>query len=329
MRKVAIIGAGHMGRVHGTVYAEMPNAEPVAFVDCRLDGAEELAKSFGAQAFTDFDEMLRAANPDVIDVCVPTPCHKEYVIKAAEAGKHVVTEKPMAPSLADCREMIAATEKAGVTFMIAHVLRFFPEFVKAKAQIDAGAVGNPAVIRTTRGGGFPTGTGRDWYADFAQSGGVVLDLIIHDFDWLRWTFGEVDRVFAKGLVEKGIPRLDYALVTLRMKSGAIAHVEGTWANPGGFRVKFEVAGDKGMLDFQSENAAPLKVASTKAGAAASGVAIPESPTGENPYYLELEHFIECIETGRKPMISPEDGMRAVEISLAALESIKTGKLVKL
>lgn len=328
MQRVAIIGAGHMGKVHGAAYAQMKNAEPVAFLDNRPDAVEEMAKSFGAQSFTDFDEMMKSTSPDVIDVCVPTPWHKEFVLKAATAGKHIVTEKPMALSLADCREMIQAADKAGVTFMVAHVLRFFPEFVSAKAQIDAGAVGKPAVVRTTRGGGFPSAS-RDWYADFNQSGGVVLDLIIHDFDWLRWTFGEVDHVFAKGLVEKGIPRLDYALVTLRMKSGVIAHIEGTWANPGGFQVKFEVAGDKGMLDFQSREAVPLVVASKKSEGQGAGVAIPESPTAQNPYHLELQHFIDCVQGGTKPSITPEDGMRAVEISLAALESIKTGAPVKL
>jgi len=328
MQKVAIIGAGHMGKVHGAAYAQMKNAEPVAFLDNRPDAVEEMAKSFGAQAFTDFDEMMTSTSPDVIDVCVPTPWHKEFVLKAAAAGKHIVTEKPMATSLADCREMIEAATKAGVTFMVAHVLRFFPEFASAKAQIDAGAVGNAAVVRTTRGGGFPEAS-RDWYADFAQSGGVVLDLIIHDFDWLRWTFGEVDHVFAKGLVERNISHLDYALVTLRMKSGVIAHVEGTWADPSGFHVKFEVAGDKGMLEFQSREAVPLVVASKDSEGQGSGVAIPESPTAQNPYHLELQHFIDCVEAGTKPSITPEDGLRAVEISLAALESIKTGAPVKL
>jgi predicted dehydrogenase len=305
----------------------MPNAEPVGVMDIRREAAEELAKSVGAKAFTDFDEMLAAVKPDVVDVCVPTPWHKDYVLKAARAGKHIVTEKPMSSSLDDCREMIEATSKAGVTFMPAHVLRFFPEFTAMKAQIDAGAVGNPAVVRTTRGGGFPTGW-NDWYANFKLSGGVLLDLIIHDFDWLRWTFGNAERVFAKGLIDRGLKRLDYALVTIRFKSGVIAHVEGTWANPAGFDVKCEVAGDKGMLDYHNKKATPLMIARTKTEEQKPGMAIPESPTAQNPYFMELQHFIDCVETGAKPSITPEDGMRAVEIALAATESIRTGKPVK-
>jgi len=328
MQKVAIVGAGHMAKVHAAAYANMLNAEPVAIMDIREDAANELATAHDAQTFTDFDEMLKTAKPDVIDVCVPTPWHKEYVVKAALAGKHVVTEKPMARTLDDCREMIEATKKAGVTFMVAHVLRYFPEFAAAKAQIDAGAVGNPAVVRTTRGGGFPRAW-NDWYGNYDWSGGVALDLIIHDFDWLRWCFGDAERVFAKGLVDRGLKHLDYALVTIRFKSGVIAHVEGTWANPAGFAVKFEVAGDKGLLDFHNKTAVPLMIARKETEAHRPGVAIPESPTAQNPYFLELEHFIDCVETGKKPSITPEDGLRAVEISLAALESIRTGKPITL
>ncbi len=326
MQKVAIVGAGHMAKVHGAAYAKMANAKPVAVVDIRKEAADELAASIGAQGFTDFDAMLQAVDPDVIDVCTPTPFHKPYVLKAAEAGKHVITEKPMGRSLDECREMIATTDKAGVKFMVAHVLRFFPEFAAAKAQIDAGAVGKPAIVRTTRGGGFPTGSD-DWYANVEMSGGLILDLIIHDFDWLRWCFGEADRVYAKGLAHSRLDHIDYALVTIRFKSGVIAHVEGTWANPSGFTVKFEVAGDQGLLDFYNKETAPVTVAQKDGGAKKAGVTIPESPTAQNPYYLELQHFIDCIEGDCAPSITAEDGLRAVEISLAALESLKTGKPV--
>jgi len=315
-----------MAKVHGAAYAKMANAKPVAVVDIRKEAADELAASIGAQGFTDFDAMLQAVDPDVIDVCTPTPFHKPYVLKAAEAGKHVITEKPMGRSLDECREMIATTDKAGVKFMVAHVLRFFPEFAAAKAQIDAGAVGKPAIVRTTRGGGFPTGSD-DWYANVEMSGGLILDLIIHDFDWLRWCFGEADRVYAKGLAHSRLDHIDYALVTIRFKSGVIAHVEGTWANPSGFTVKFEVAGDQGLLDFYNKETAPVTVAQKDGGAKKAGVTIPESPTAQNPYYLELQHFIDCIEGDCAPSITAEDGLRAVEISLAALESLKTGKPV--
>jgi UDP-N-acetylglucosamine 3-dehydrogenase len=325
MQKVAIVGAGHMGQIHAAAYTQIPNADLVALVDNRPGVLLQAGETYGAGVFTDFEKMMSVVNPDVIDICTPTPWHNRYVQQASAAGKHVITEKPMARTVEECREMIDATEKAGVTFMVAQVLRFFPEFAAAKAHVDSGAVGKPSVVRTSRGGNFPMTSG-NWYGDPNLSGGVVLDLIIHDFDWLRWTFGDVERVYAKGNISKEYGCIDYALCTLHMKSGVIAHVEGTWANPGGFQVKFEIAGDGGMLDFQSKEASPLTIA-TKANQSAAGVAVPESPSGRNPYQLELQHFIDCVETGASPMVTGEDGLKSVEIALAALESIRTGKPV--
>lgn len=328
MQKVAIVGAGHMGQRHAAAYRQIPDADLVALVDSRPNALLQAGETYGAGVFTDFEKMMSVVSPDVIDICVPTPWHKEYVLRAAALGKHVVVEKPMARTVDDCREMMEAADKAGVTLMVAHVLRFFPEFVIAKAQVEAGAVGSPAMVRTTRGGSFPGASG-NWYGDSNQSGGVVLDLMIHDFDWLRWTFGEVERVFAKGNVSREFGCIDYALVTLYMKSGVIAHAEGTWSSPAGFQVSFEIAGDNGMLDFHCKNATPL-ITSTKAKEdEAVDVAVPESPTGKSPYFLELKHFIDCVESGVKPLITAEDGMKAVEIAAAALESIRTGLPVTL
>lgn len=324
MQKVAIIGAGGMGNRHASVYPGIRSAKVAAIVDAIPEAAEKLAKTANAPAYTDFDAMLAEVKPDVIDICLPTPLHKEFVLRAAEAGKHTIVEKPMAASLADCREMIEATKKAGVTFMVAHVLRYFAEFAAGKARVEAGAVGNPAAVRTTRVGGHP---GR-WFADPSQSGGVILDLIIHDFDWLRWTFGEAERVYAKGLVDSGIENTDYALVTIRFKSGVIAHVEGSWSHPGPFTVKYEIAGDGGLLDHNNQTSATLKIFKKHEPGEKPIPVATESPVNENPYQNMLAHFIDCVETGKKPDITGEDGMRAVEISLAALESIRTGRPVK-
>jgi predicted dehydrogenase len=324
MQRVAIIGAGGMAGTHGASYGKIPNAKPVAVVDVDPEAAKKLADTIGAEAFTDFDRMIAEANPDIVDVCTPTNFHKGYVLQAAKAGKHVICEKPMAPSLADCREMIDATKSAGVKFMVAHVLRFFPEYAALKAQVDAGAVGKPAVIRSTRGGSFP---GR-WYLNAEQSGGVCLDLILHDFDWLLWTFGPAERVYAKGLT----PRLkelgmDYALVTIRFKSGAIAHVEGNWAySTRGWATSVEIAGDKGLLDVS--NAQSISLITNKKSEDGKREFIPESPTTVAPYAAELQHFIDCVESGTEPSITPESSFRAVEIAVSAVESMRTGQPVQ-
>jgi predicted dehydrogenase len=277
--------------------------------------------------------MLEETQPDVVDVSVPTPFHLDYVRRALAAKpKGIVVEKPMARTVAECDEMIHLTSSAGVPLFVAQVLRWFPEFAKAREQVQAGAVGEPAVIRTRRGGPFPRGW-NNWYGKTEMSGGVLLDLIIHDFDWLLWTFGPVERVFAKGIAAKpGAPAevdKDYALVTLRFKSGAMAHVEGTWADPGGFKAYFEIAGTDGLLEsgFTMPPMPPFVAALESADTTRQAVPTPESPLAVSPYQQELAHFLECLEAGKTPAVLPEEGMAAVRIAEAAAESVRTGRAV--
>lgn len=335
MLRIGLVGAGGMAGMHAGCYENIPNASVVGVMDIRPEAAAALAAKFDANPYTSFDTMLDELKPDIVDVCCPTPWHVDYVCRAAERAKElhirgISTEKPMARSVSECEKMTAACERAGVPLFVAQVVRFFPEFALAKRQVDAGAIGVPAAIRTRRGGPMPRAW-NDWYADFQLSGGCVLDLIIHDFDWLRWTFGEVERVYARGLAASRLPAFDYALVTLRFRSGAIAHVEGTWADPGGFKATLEIAGDKGLLEynFNQPTGTPFRSALSDSQSARAGVAIPESPMEINPYQAELQHFIDCIEEGVTPSITPRDGTEAVRIAEAALESIRSGQPVTL
>jgi len=333
MQRVALIGAGGMGRKHAGCYAQMKNTKLVAVMDIRRDAASNLAACYDARAFSDAERMFNEVEFDVVDVCTPTPWHIDYIKMAAQAKKHVTSEKPFCRTLEQCREAIEVCENAGVTLFVAHVLRWFPEFRKAKMLVDSGAVGSPAVVRTTRGGLITPGlkgAWNEWFTNFEWSGGVILDLIIHDFDWLLWTFGPAERVFAKGLAYSGIDGIDYALVTIRFKSGVIAHVEGSWATPGGFKVLLEIAGDKGLISYDNSTTSSLvTVKWATEGSSPGGAIVPSSPTGISPYYLELQHFIDCIEEGKKPDASPQEAMNAVALSLAALESVKTGLPVRL
>ena len=335
MLRVALVGAGGMARTHAGCYAAIPNAVLVGVMDIRGEAAQELAALHGATAYTDYGAMLTETRPDIVDVCCPTPFHVGYVCGAAERAaefgiRGISREKPMGRSLEDCDYMIAAAERAEIPLFVAQVVRFFPEFALMKQQVDAGAVGKPAAIRTRRGGRMPRAWD-DWYADFARSGGLVLDLIVHDFDWLRWTFGEVERVYARGTGDSRLPAFDYALVTLRFRSGAIAHVEGTWNDPSGFKVSVEIAGDAGLLEsnFTQQNNAPFRSALAAATGPGAGVDVPESPVAVNPYQAELQHFCDCVEAGVTPSITPQDGRAAVQIALAAIESVQTGKPVTL
>lgn len=322
-----VIGAGTMGRTHAAAYASMEDINLVGIVDQDADRAIQLAEQTGTEWFRTYEEAVeKVLKIDVVSICVPTPFHKEYLEKAADNDSHVVCEKPLARSLEDARDMIAYCKEKGVKLFVGHVVRFFPEYVKAKEVLDAGKIGKPAVVNTTRGGAFPTAS-NDWYSNYGYSGGLVLDMIIHDFDYLRWCFGEVVRVYAKSTRGRVISRLEYALVTLRFESGVIAHVEGTWAHDR-FTTKLEIAGSEGIIKHDSSKIEPV-LKSVKQSDAAQGVAVPESPLEKNPYEVELRHFLDCIVCDREPIVTPEDAYKAMEISLAALESIETGKVVDL
>jgi predicted dehydrogenase len=186
-----------MGAMHAECYSQIPDARVVAIADKRADIAHQVADPVEATVYDDATTLIDEADVDIVDVCMPTPFHKEFVAKVAEAGKHVFCEKPLAPSIKDGEAMIVACEKAGVRFMVGHVLRYFLEYAAIKNKIDQGHIGRPAVVRASRCASQPVGW-QDWYKKREMSGGVCLDLIIHDFDFLRWCFGEVERVFACG-----------------------------------------------------------------------------------------------------------------------------------
>lgn len=328
MQKVAVIGTGTMGRVHTCAYAGIPNAEVVAICDSRMEAAEALASTHSARAFPSLGEMIAEVEIDLVDICTPTYTHVDLIKEAAAAGKHICCEKPLARTSGQAMEAVRVCDEAGVKLFVAHVLRWFPEFRKLHDLITNGAVGEAAIARTSRCSAYPRGWD-DWFADMKRSGGVVLDMIIHDFDWLRWCFGKVSRVYARGLYEAAVPLTDYALVTLRFESGVIAHVEGSWARPGGFVTSVEVSGSDGLLSFSNTDSSPLTIELKAKGETGGGVSVPESPVSVNPYQLELEHFINCLETGAEPEVTAQDGVEAVRIGEAALRSISMGRPVSL
>ncbi|MEH7246796.1 Gfo/Idh/MocA family oxidoreductase [Neobacillus niacini] len=328
MQKILLIGAGTMGMEHANSYYSMEDVHLVGIVDLRREQAEQIIGEYDTKIFQTLEEAVNALEHiDVIDICVPTFLHKEYVHKAADYGIDVICEKPLAYTLEDAREMIEYCENKDVKLFVGHVVRFFPQYAKVHDLVSNGTIGDIGVVRTKRGGNFPAGW-RDWYADHTKSGGVILDLIIHDFDFLRWTFGEVERVFAKGLAERNIEHLDYALVTVVFKSGVIAHVEGTWAHQT-FSSQFEFAGKRGILEYDSLKEEPVLLSIRNSNEEKGGVAVPQSPLKKSPYYIELEHFLHCLKTNKTPIVTAEDAYKAMGISVAALQSLKTGLPVSL
>ena len=330
MKRIGIVGAGLIGAWHAARWKQLP-VELTGFYDVSSEATVKAVAEFGGQAFARLDDLLAAV--DVVDVCSPTPYHKAPVLAAAAAGKDIICEKPLARHLSDAGEMVTACQAAGVRLFVAQVVRFFRQFAKAKALVDSGTLGRPGVIRTVRGGSPPDPDRRVWFTDFEQSGGVIMDVSIHDLDVARWCFGDVERIFARGLTYAGVEPYDHALITLRFKNGAIGHVEGSWADPPGrFRTRFEIAGDRGLVEWDSTDSAPLTVTlKSDELPQAPGIPRPYQPLAphDDPYFAELEHCLQCLESGDEFLVSPQDGLEAVRLSLAAIESIRTGRSIYL
>lgn len=315
-----------MGNTHANKYRQMPSVELLAY-DSDAERLDAFARRHEATSASSLSDLITKV--DVVDICLPTDLHLPVAMLAIASGRAVFVEKPMASTVEDCASMIDAAERARVPLMPGQVLRFFPEFALGRKLVQDGTVGRPAAARTRRGGRAPEGAG-GWFRDVARSGGVLLDLAVHDFDWLRWTLGEVKQVYARSAQVKPSwssafdpPEVgDYALVTLTFKSGCVAHVEATWMDPGGARVTFEVCGSEGMIEYDSRRVGTIRTST----ADSSRAEAPLAPD-DDPYYLQLRGFLNAISNGAPLPVTGEDGLKAVEIARAALDSARTGRVV--
>lgn len=321
--RVGVVGVGGMGMVHARKYALMNDVVLYAY-DRNPDRLDVYCNQFNARPANSLEELIK--NVDAVDVCTPTDAHRDVAMEAILGGKPVLVEKPMARTVEECRELIDAAEKAGVALMPGQVVRFFPEFESAHNAIVSGKIGRPATVRTRRGGRAPKGSDL-WFQDHSRSGGILLDLSVHDFDWMLWTFGDVETVFSRSVrlgnkVEGAEFEGDYALTTLKFKSGCLGHVETTWMDPSGFRVTLEVCGSEGLIEYDSRNVATLRV-HDGAGSRQESNFNPQ----DDPFYRELKAFLYAVETNSTMPVAPIDGLKAVAIARAATQSAKCGQPV--
>ena len=327
--KVGIVGVGSMGATHAAGWSETP-AEIVGFIAETQSEAGAISEKYETNTYRSLEDML--PDVDVVDICSPTHLHYEMALKAAAAGKHIICEKPLARTTRQAREMVTACRKAGVQLLVAHVVRFFPEYALAQAAVAQGQIGKPGVVRLHRGSYRPKKPAGNWFLDEVKSGGILMDLMIHDYDYARWIAGDVETVSARRVTQlHPMAPVDYGLVILGHRSGALSHIAGAWAYPPPtFRTHIEIAGDRGLIEFDSDGTTPIQNLILKTGGAdAPDVALPSSPVSESPYTAQLKEFYRALAEGAEPRIHASDGLAAVQIAEAALESAHTGQPVTL
>ena len=318
--RVGIVGCGGMGSVHANKYVQMPDVTITAF-DLDKEKLNAFCEARPVSPMDSLESLIQEC--DAIDVCLPTPIHRDVAVAALEAGKPTLVEKPLARTVADCEAMIAAADSSGALLVPAHVVRFFPEHRAAHEFISAGKLGTPASVRVRRGGGAPK---MDWFMDSKASGGILLDLAVHEFDWLLWTLGPATQVTSRTVrlgntVADTEFRGDYALTTLSFANGCVAHVESTWMDPAGSRVTIEASGSDGMIEFDSRNNPSLRVA--------TGTMATENiaTAADDPYYRQLRAFVDAAHGKAPPAVTAQEGLAAVRIACAAIESAESGETV--
>jgi predicted dehydrogenase len=318
--RVGLIGTGFMGSVHRAAW----EAVGAPLTDLLVRPGRDVAPEFaGLDVHTDLDDFLGAV--DVVDICTPSDTHVSLATAAAGAGRPTMCEKPLTLDVAEALEVVATFDRAGVPLQVAHVVRFFPEYVAAREAVARGDIGDPAVIRLARLSFAPDRGADSWFADDARSGGLFFDLMIHDLDYARWIGGDVVRVHARA---SGGPR-SYGIAVLTHASGAISHVEASWAEPVPvFRTRMEIAGSRGILACDSDETAPI-MTRLHAGVAAADTALADIALTENPFQAEIRHFLDVVEGRREPVLTALDAVAAVQLAAAARRSAREGGPVSL
>lgn len=328
---VGVIGLGRMGRFYGNFVAQqVENARLVAVADSLQTAREDfVGRVGGVKAYADYHDLLNDREVEAVIIVTPTSTHREVVIAAAEAKKAIFCEKPTALTLKATDDMLAAVEKAGVMFYVGFMRRFDKGCAAARKKIDAGAIGDVVMVRSI--GRDPFRTSLE-YANPAVSGGLILDMAIHDFDLVRWYMGaEVERVYTEvaSLVYpelQTVGDVDNAMINLRFTNGGLGNIEATRTAPYGYDIQATVVGTKGTLQIGYLQETPLLLM-TKEGGVQHDV-VPHFPERfGTAYTAQIAHFVDCLTLGVKPAVTPLDARAALQAAIAATRSQHEGRVV--
>jgi predicted dehydrogenase len=329
LMRLAVAGLGFMGSVHLKALRSIPEIHLAAVVsrdESKLAG--DLSRTGGnlasggeifdfscAKKYRDLPSVLSDSEIDAVDLCIPTDLHESAAIAALRAGKHVLVEKPMALSFDACQRMIAEARRSSGVLMVAQVLRFFPAYrVLVDAVKDLGAIRSATFRRRCARPAWA-----DWQSDLARSGGAVLDLLIHDLDFVQRLFGAPQAVAATGRVEADV---DIVSAQLFYASGLVVDVTGGW-HPGKFPItmKYRVTGSDASIEFNFNQHPPRMTRQGVSHEVPLAQVAGYSAGHSDGYTAELAYFAECVRLGREPdLCRPVESADAVRLALAIIES---------
>jgi predicted dehydrogenase len=329
MVQVAVLGAGFMGSTHAKAYAAMPDVAVSAIYAPSSDRGDPLAREIGSRWTDDLQAVLADPAIEAVDICLPTPQHREVAEAALSAGKHVLLEKPIALSLDDAQALVQADEATDRIFMIAHVLRFWSEYVEIARRVGSGELGKPRTGFASRRQPFPA-----WSALFSRSdltGGAVVDMMIHDYDALNWVFGTPLAATARGMRNPSSGGFDQVQVLIDYGDGASALVDGGMMMPESypFSSRLEVLCDDGAMEYAFRAGGR----SVEMGGGVNeltlypneGDPLRLSPTQVDPYAAECAYFVDSIRRGNAAeRATPTDALQALAVALAARDSLEHG-----
>ncbi len=334
MIRVGIIGLGMMGGMHYRAWGAIDGVEVVAVADAdpkraagdlstswsNLPGAASKLDMSRIRGTTDPRELIALAEVDIVDVCVPTPAHADLAIAALKAGKHCVCEKPLARTAEQARRIAAAAEKAKGFCLPAMCVRFWPQWSWLARTIQAGTYGKVLDATFRRVGSTPPG----WFGNGKLSGGAILDLHLHDTDFVKFAFGKPGAVHSFGRTGK-TGCIDQ-LVThyIYGDGGPVISAEGSWAMSAGFpfRMDYTVNFERATAEYVMLREQPLVIYQ-------DGQAAPHACEAADGYQNELAYMAQCIASGEAPsIITAADAAESIEIVEAEAESIRTARRVE-
>jgi len=336
--KVGLIGAGFVGHIHHVSFEGwVPEAEVVAVSS--PNNAESFAKERGIPAaYADYNEMLQDKDIDVVSIGIPNDLHRDAVVAAAKAGKHVIIEKPLCLTLEEADEMIEACKKAGVLLMYAEELLFAPKYVRVKTLIEEGAIGEPFLAKQSE---EHPGPHSPWFWDVNRSGGgVLLDMGCHSIEYTRWVLGRpkvksVTAFMGTYIHEGRTQGEDHSYAIIEYEGDKVAMIENSWAKGGGVDDRCEIYGKKGhtradllrgssLLTYSEEG---YGYAVEKAGATKGYTFTMFEEEWNYGFPQEMQHFINCVQGKETPMVTGEDGREVLRIMYAAYQSAGEGRRI--